>query len=96
MVGVTTGLMTGLLTLTGGGHVRGFDHPSPGGRHGQDNAGDEHCRVRCRRSPGRRVLQEMPTSAVDEPIGFVAWPGAAAKLIDGGLARTRHEKMHSA
>ena len=34
--------------------------------------------------------------AVDRPIDFVAWPGAAAKLIDGGLTEDEHEKMHSA
>ena len=57
--GVTAGLMTGLPDLDWripGGNVRGFDHPRRPTRHGQDHAGDEHRRVRCRRrSPGRRA-----------------------------------------
>ena len=63
---------------------------------GKDNAGDEHCRVRGGEEPGRRVLAGDADIAVDRPIDFVAWPGAAAKLIDGGLTEDEHEKMHSA
>ena len=80
--GVTAGLMTACLTLTGAfrRRQRGFDHPRRPTGHGQDTLAMNIAEfVAGEANPGRRVLAGDADIAVDRPIRFRRLAGCRCK-----------------